>query len=171
LGCLCICGFRQVALIDRRAVEFPNMKIAIGTDHGGFELKEHVKKFLQDRGFEVTDLGTNSTESVDYPEYALKVAEAVATGQVKRGVLICGTGIGMCITANKVKGVRAALCPDVFSAKMSREHNDANILCLGGRTLKKELALDILETWLNSNFEGGRHQRRIDQISEYEQKH
>lgn len=147
------------------------MKIALGSDHGGFELKETIMKFLHDRGYEVIDVGVNSTESVNYPEYAFNVTDRITSGEATRGVLICGTGIGMCIAANKVKGIRAALCHDVFTAKMAREHNDANILCLGERTLKKELALDILETWLNSSFEGGRHQKRLDAIASYEQAH
>ncbi len=147
------------------------MKIAIGCDHGGFELKQVIKQFLEGHGFIVTDVGTNTTDSVDYPDYAYTVGELVANGSVRRGVLVCGTGIGICIAANKVKGVRAALCYDVFTAKMSREHNDANVLCLGGRTTKKELALDILETWLNTSFEGGRHQKRIEKISAYETGH
>lgn len=144
------------------------MKIAIGSDHGGLELKDFLKAFLIEHGFDVTDVGTNATDSVDYPDYAFKVSELVTKGTVKRGMLICGTGIGICIAANKVKGIRAALCTDVFTAKMSREHNDANILCMGGRTTKKELARDILETWLNTSFEGGRHQTRLDKIRAFE---
>jgi ribose 5-phosphate isomerase B len=144
------------------------MKIAIGSDHGGLELKEKVVKFLQERGFEVFDYGTKNSDSVDYPDYAFKVGEAVVKGDQRRGILICGTGIGISIAANKVKGVRAALCHDVFTAKMAREHNDSNVLALGGRVLKEELALDILETWLNTNFEGGRHQNRVKKITDYE---
>ncbi|MFC1517975.1 ribose 5-phosphate isomerase B [Candidatus Margulisiibacteriota bacterium] len=146
------------------------MKVALGSDHGGFELKEILKKFLNERGYKVTDVGTQSTDSCDYPDYGIKVAEKVAKGEADRGILVCGTGLGMSMTANKVKGIRSALCHDVYTAKMAREHNDSNVLALGARVLKKELALDILETWLTTNFEGGRHQKRIDKISAYESK-
>ncbi|MBU0580628.1 MAG: ribose 5-phosphate isomerase B [Candidatus Margulisbacteria bacterium] len=146
------------------------MKIAIGSDHGGFELKEVIKSFLQERGYELKDFGTNSNESCDYPDYAFQVAQAVVKGQFERGILICGTGIGMSMAANKVKGIRASLCHDVYTAKMGREHNDANILTLGARVLKKQLALDILETWLTTSFTNDRHQRRLNKIAEYEKK-
>ena len=144
------------------------MKLAISSDHGGFELKEALVAFLKERGHEVSDLGTTTPAPVDYPEYALKVAKAVASAEFERGIILCGTGIGVSIMANKVKGIRCALCHDIYTARISREHNDANVLALGGRILKKELACDILETWLNTNFEGGRHQRRIEQIAEFE---
>ena len=144
------------------------MKLALGSDHGGYELKEAIKRSLKERGYIVDDLGTGSLDSVDYPDYGKKVAETVAQGKHDRGILICGTGIGMSITANKIKGIRCALCHNVYTAKMAREHNDANILALGGRVLQPELALDIVETWLTTNFEGGRHQRRLDKIAALE---
>ncbi|MDX9918215.1 MAG: ribose 5-phosphate isomerase B [Gudongella sp.] len=144
------------------------MKIGIGSDHGGFELKEELKKFMEEQGIEVVDYGTHSTDSVDYPDYGRIVGEAVVNGEVERGVVICGTGIGISISANKVKGVRAALCSDSYSARMSREHNDANVLALGGRVLGVGLATEILSVYLKSEFQGGRHQRRVDKISEIE---
>lgn len=144
------------------------MKIAIGSDHGGYELKTKVVRHLRELGHEVEDYGTHSLDSVDYPDFALPVAKAVAAGQCERGVLICGTGIGVCIAANKVRGIRAALCSDTYSARMSRQHNDANILCMGGRVLGEGLALDIVDTWLNAAFEGGRHARRVDKIHRIE---
>lgn len=140
------------------------MKIAIGSDHGGFHLKEHLKAFLMAKGWEVMDCGTNSETSVDYPDFAQKVAQTVLDGLAERGILICGTGIGVSIAANKIDGIRAALCGDTFSAQMSREHNDANILCMGERVLGVGLAEKIVETYLQSMFQGGRHQRRIDKI-------
>ena len=140
------------------------MKIAIGCDHGGFELKEAVKKFLADNGYEYQDFGTHDTQSCDYPDIAIPVAEAVAAGEFDRGILICGTGIGIGIAANKVAGIRAALCHDTFSAHASREHNNANVLTMGQRVIGQGLALDIVNIWLTTEFEGGRHQRRIDKI-------
>jgi len=145
------------------------MRIAIGSDHGGYELKTIVVRHLRELGHEVEDYGTHSLDSVDYPDFALPVAKAVAAGQCERGMLICGTGIGVCIAANKVRGIRAALCSDTYSARMSRQHNDANILCMGGRVLGQGLALDIVDTWLNASFEGGRHARRVDKIHRIEQ--
>ena len=142
------------------------MKIIVGADHGGFELKEKIAARLRGKGIEVEDAGTHGPESVDYPRYAAKVAEAVASGRADRGVLVCGTGIGMCITANRFEGVRAALVSDAFSARMSRRHNDANVLCLGGRTLGDAAALDILDIWLSEPFDGGRHERRVNLIEE-----
>ncbi|HEV8438486.1 MAG TPA: ribose 5-phosphate isomerase B [Methylomirabilota bacterium] len=142
--------------------------IALGADHAGFELKEALKSWLIDQGYHVLDYGTHSTDSVDYPDYAAQVAEAVADRKVERGLLVCGTGIGMAITANKVPGVRAALCCDLYTARMSREHNDANVLTLGGRLMGPEMALDILKMWLETDFAGGRHQRRVDKIEELE---
>jgi ribose 5-phosphate isomerase B len=145
--------------------------IALGADHAGFELKEALKAWLIDAGYQVLDFGTHSPESVDYPDYAAQVAEAVADHKVERGVLICGTGIGMAIAANKMPGVRAALCSDLYTARMSREHNDANVLTLGGRLMGREMALDILRMWLETEFLGGRHQRRVDKIDEIDRRH
>lgn len=144
------------------------MKIAIGSDHAGFELKETIKTFLKEKGIEVKDFGTHSEERVDYPDYAIPLAESVANGEEDFGILICGTGIGMSIAANKVKGIRASLCSDVYSAHSAREHNNANVLCLGGRVLGKELAKEIVDKWLSSSFLGGRHKRRVDKIMNYE---
>lgn len=144
------------------------MKIAIGSDHAGFELKEYVKGILLERHETVTDVGTNSTESVDYADFGLKVAELVSQGEVEKGILVCGTGIGMSIIANKVKGVRASLISDLYTAIQSRRHLDANILVLGGRVTGKGLAEEIVKAWLDTPFEGGRHQKRIDKINAWE---
>lgn len=141
-----------------------NMKIAIASDHGGFELKENIKKYLEERNIEVMDLGTYSEESVDYPVYGKACGEAVANGEADRGIVCCGTGIGISIAANKVKGVRCALCTDVTMAQLTRKHNNANVLALGGRTTGLQTALDITAAWLDTEFEGGRHQRRIDML-------
>lgn len=141
------------------------MRIAIGSDHGGFHLKEHIKKCLELKGVEVLDFGTFTEDSVDYPDIAEKVGRAVAAGEPKRGILICGTGIGISIAANKIHGIRAALCGDVFSALMSREHNDANILCLGERTIGVGHADMIVDTWLHGEFQGGRHACRTEKIN------
>ncbi|MBC6680044.1 ribose 5-phosphate isomerase B [Zhenpiania hominis] len=143
------------------------MKIAIASDHGGYQLKEEVKKYLEDRGIEILDLGTNSEESVDYPEYGHACGEAVASGKADRGIVCCGTGIGISIAANKVKGVRCALCTDVNMAVMTRKHNDANMLAMGGRTTDTKTALEITAAWLDTEFEGGRHQRRVDMLNRY----
>ncbi len=141
--------------------------IAIGCDHGGFELKQEIMKHLQDRNLEYKDFGCYSTESVDYPEYGKAVANAVASGECERGILICGTGIGISITANKVKGIRAALCTDCFMAEATRLHNDANVLALGGRVVGAGLALKIVDTFLDTEFSNDeRHIRRIAQIEE-----
>lgn len=141
------------------------MKVAIGSDHGGFEYKGKIIDFLNKNGYEVKDFGTYSNESCDYPEYAHQVANAVVSGEFDRGILICGTGIGMSIAANKVKGIRAALCSDTFSAHATREHNDSNVLCLGARAIGDELALDIVKVWLETNFSNGeRHLRRINML-------
>lgn len=145
------------------------MRVAIASDHGGFALKEEIKGYLTQIGVDYEDLGVGSPAPVDYPEIAWTVAQKVARGEFDRAILICGTGIGMCIVANKVKGVRAALCHDVFSARMAREHNDANILTMGGRVIGSELAKVIVETWLGSEFAGGRHKRRLDRIRELEE--
>jgi ribose 5-phosphate isomerase B len=141
------------------------MKIAIGADHGGWELKQHLLDFLKKIGnIEIMDHGTSGPGSVDYPDFGRKVAEAVATGAADRGILICGTGIGMSMVANRYPKVRAALCHDHFTAKMSRQHNDANVLCLGERVIGRGVAFDILQTWLDTEFEGGRHLARIEKF-------
>ncbi len=145
------------------------MKISLGADHGGFELKEAIKTWLLEKGYDVEDKGTYSIESCDYPDYAKAVALDVATGKSDRGILVCGTGIGVSIGANKVRGIRAALCGDTFSARMSRLHNNANILALGQRVVGAGLALDIVEIWLSTSFEGGRHSTRVDKLMEIEQ--
>ncbi|MCQ4923169.1 ribose 5-phosphate isomerase B [Tissierella carlieri] len=144
------------------------MKIGIGSDHGGFELKEYIKEYLDREGISYIDYGTNSIESVDYPDYGKKVSEAVVSKEVDKAVVICGTGIGISIACNKVKGIRCALCGDTYSARMSREHNDANILALGGRVIGRDLALEIVSIWLKTKFEGGRHEKRVEKISEIE---
>ena len=143
--------------------------IAIGADHGGFELKEHIKKHLDELGLEYKDYGTYSEESVDYPDCAKPVCEAVMDRTADKGILICGTGIGISIAANKHKGIRAALCGDVYSAKMTKVHNNANVLCLGGRVTGRELAFMIVDAWLNAEYDGGRHQARIDKIHAIEE--
>lgn len=142
--------------------------IAIGADHGGFELKEYIKKHLDEMGVEYKDYGTYSEASIDYPDCAAPVCKAVQDGTAEKGILICGTGIGISMAANKYKGIRAALCGDVFSAKMSKQHNNANILCMGGRVTGRELAFMILDTWLETEFEGGRHEARIAKIHQAE---
>jgi len=144
------------------------MKIAIGSDHGGYNLKEIIKNYLAQRGIEFEDMGTYSTESCDYTDYAVKTAKAVVSGEYERGILICGTGIGISIAANKVKGIRAALCGDTFSARMSREHNDSNILCMGERVIGAGLAVDIVDEWLKGTFAGGRHAGRVQKIINFE---
>jgi ribose 5-phosphate isomerase B len=144
------------------------MKIAIASDHGGFELKEVLKAFLASLSVEVTDLGTTGEASVDYPDFGIQVSERVSKGEVERGVLICGSGIGMSVVANKFPRVRAALVHDLFSARLSREHNDANILVLGGRLVGKDLAKEIVRVWLETPFTGGRHQKRLDKITALE---
>ncbi|PLX75639.1 MAG: ribose 5-phosphate isomerase B [Desulfuromonas sp.] len=145
------------------------MRLVIGSDHGGLELKSAVSQSLGDRGLEVVDLGTDNGESVDYPDFAVKVAQEVARGEADCGVLVCGTGIGMSIVANKFPGVRAALATDEFMARMAREHNNANILVLGGRVLSADLACRMVEAWLDATYEGGRHQRRLDKIAAVEE--
>ena len=141
------------------------MKIAIGSDHGGFDMKEIVATFLRDLGHEVEDVGCYSRDSVDYPEIADKVCTLVQDGTCLQGILICGTGIGVSIAANRHRDIRAALCHEAYTARMSRQHNNANILCFGGRVLGIEIALDVVGTWVETAFEGGRHQRRIDMFS------
>lgn len=139
-------------------------KIGVGSDHAGVNLKNKIAEFLNEKGYEVTDYGTHSTESCDYPVYAKAVAKSVANGENERGIICCGSGIGVSIAANKVKGVRAVLAHEPYSAMLSRLHNDANVLCLGERITGESLALDIVETWLHSEYEGGRHQRRVDML-------
>ena len=140
------------------------MKIAAASDHGGFALKEEVKKHLMERGIEVLDLGTHSEESVDYPVYGKACGEAVASGKADLGIVVCGTGIGISIAANKVKGIRCGLCTSVEMARLTKQHNNANILALGGRTTETGLAMEIVDTWLDTEFEGGRHERRINKL-------
>lgn len=139
-------------------------KIGVGSDHAGVNLKNKIAEILKEKGYEVTDYGTNSTASCDYPVYAKAVAKSVANGENERGIICCGSGIGVSIAANKVKGVRAVLAHEPYSAMLSRLHNDANVLCLGERITGESLALDIVETWLHSEYEGGRHQRRVDML-------
>ena len=144
------------------------MKIAIGCDHGGFEHKNAIAEHLKERGFSVTDFGIYENKSVDYPEIALKVANSVAAGENTLGILVCGSGIGMSMAANKVNGIRAAAVSDHFSAKYTRLHNNANILCLGGRVIGVGTALELADLFVDTEYEGGRHQRRIDMITEIE---
>jgi len=145
------------------------MKIAIASDHGGYDYKCALIPFLSELGYEVQDFGTYTNESVDYVDYALPTSEAVAKGECDRGILICGTGIGMSIAANKVPGIRCALCSEPLSAKLTREHNDTNVLAMGARIIGIELAKSIVQTWLTTDFTGGRHTRRIEKITKYEQ--
>ena len=144
------------------------MRIAIGSDHRGYHLKEQIIAMLRSKGHEVDDEGTTATESVDYPDFAALVAKKVSQGAVERGILICGTGIGMCIAANKVPGVRAAPCHDSITAEMSRRHNDANVLCLSADLLGVELIDRMLRIWLETPFESGRHARRVEKITRFE---
>jgi ribose 5-phosphate isomerase B len=146
------------------------MLIAIGSDHAGLEMKQEVVTLLKAMHHEVDDYGTDTPQSVDYPDFGEKVASAVSHGQAERGILICGTGIGMSIVANKFKGIRAALCNELFSARMSRLHNDANVLVLGGRIIGKDLAKEIVRTWIETAFEGGRHAGRLMKIAAIEDK-
>ena len=141
-------------------------KIAIASDHGGFDLKESIIPFLQKKGWEVVNFGAPSTDSVDYPDYGIKLAQAIIDKKFVRGILICGTGVGMSIVVNRFPGIRGTLCSDVYTAKMCREHNDSNVLIMGGRVIEVGLAIEILNIWLNTEFEGGRHQRRLDKINE-----
>jgi len=147
------------------------MKIAIGADHGGFTLKEIIIPHLIEKGHEVIDLGTNNEDSVDYPEFGEKVALAVKNGEVERGIVICGTGLGISISANKVPGIRAALVSETFSARMSIEHNNANILALGARVTGPDLALEIVDVWTNAKFLGDRHERRVSKIIDIEKRY
>lgn len=144
------------------------MKLAIGCDHGGFELKEAVRGYLEENNIPYEDFGAYNTDSIDYAPIAAKAAKAVASGEADYGILVCSTGIGISISANKVKGIRAALCTNEFCAEMTRRHNNANILCMGGKVIDKETALKLVDIFLHTEFEGGRHQRRIDQIAQIE---
>lgn len=144
------------------------MKVAIGCDHAAFELKNDVRSFLESEGHSCVDFGTDGPASVDYPDFGRLVSQSVSSGEVERGILICGTGIGMSIVANKFPSIRAALCYDLFTAKMSRQHNDANILVLGARVTGKELAIEIVKAWFAAGFDGGRHQNRLNKIIELE---
>jgi ribose 5-phosphate isomerase B len=144
------------------------MKIALGSDHGGFQLKEAIKKHLEEKGYEVKDYGTYSEESCDYPKYGKAVADAIVSGECERGILCCGTGVGISLAANKVKGIRACVCSDTFTAKYTRLHNNANILSLGGRVVGVGLALELVDIFLTTEYEGGRHQRRLDQLAAIE---
>jgi len=151
----------QAACLLPENIRGAEMEIALGADHGGFDLKEQVKDWLREMGHDVTDAGCYSSESVDYPEYAEKVCDMVRNGVVERGILICGTGIGMSMAANRHAGIRAALCHEIFTAAMSRHHNDANVLCMGGRVIGSALALEMVKTWTETPFDDGRHSRRI----------
>ncbi len=142
--------------------------IAIGCDHGGYELKNAILEHLKERGEEVLDLGTYNGEAVDYPEIAVKVCAEITSGKCRLGILCCGTGIGMSLAANKIKGIRAAACRETFSAEFTRRHNDANVLCLGGRVIGQGTALKMTDLFVDTEFEGGRHQRRVDMISALE---
>lgn len=144
------------------------MKVAIASDHGGMNIRKEIILLMKEMNIEYVDLGCECTTSVDYPDYAIPVAEKVARGEIDRGILICGTGIGMSITANKVKGIRCALVHDMFSAKATREHNDTNMLAMGERVIGPGLARDIVKIWLTTPFEGGRHEKRINKIETYE---
>jgi ribose 5-phosphate isomerase B len=147
------------------------MKIAVGNDHRGVAVKQRLIALLQELGHAITDMGANSPASVDYPDFAVAVAESVSTGKNDRGILICGTGHGMCIAANKVAGIRAANCRDVIDAELSRRHNDANVMCLSADLIGEEQTEKMVRTWLATDFEGGRHARRTGKIAAYEQQH
>ncbi len=143
-------------------------RIALGADHAGFQIKDRIKETLQKQGYEVIDFGTHSEESVDYPDYARQVAQSVSQAESDRGILVCGTGLGMAVTANKFRSIRAATCNDTYTAHMAAEHTDANILCVGARVVDADHAVAIVAEWLKGKFGGGRHQRRIDKITEIE---
>ena len=142
--------------------------LAIGSDHGGYELKEHIKKYLDEKGVEYKDFGCYDESSVDYPDIAQKVCASINGGECENGILVCGTGIGISIAANKINGIRAAHCHDIYSAEMTKRHNNANVICMGGRVIGRELAFKIIDAWLGAEFEGGRHQTRIDKIHSLE---
>ena len=143
-------------------------RIALGADHAGYQVKDRIKELLQRKGFEVIDFGAHSDESVDYPDYARLVAQSVSQAESNRGILVCGTGLGMAMTANKFRGIRAATCNDTYTARMAAEHTDANVLCVGARVVDADHALAIVQEWLKGKFGGGRHQRRIDKITDLE---
>ena len=140
--------------------------IGIASDHGGFDLKANIISFLRELGYGLSDMGPENSDTVDYPDYGIKVAQAITNNKVSRGIVICGTGIGMSIVVNRFSGIRGALCSDVFTAKLSREHNDSNILIMGGRIVGHGLAKEIARVWLNTRFEGGRHLKRLDKITQ-----
>ncbi len=144
------------------------MKIAMGNDHTAVELKNIIKEFVEEKGYEVLDLGTNSSESCDYPVYGEKVGRAVASGQADLGIAICGTGVGISLAAGKVKGIRACVCSEPYTARLSRMHNNSNVLAFGARVVGSEMAKMITEEWLNAHYEGGRHQHRVDMLMEIE---
>lgn len=146
------------------------MKIVIGCDHGGFEHKNAISEHLKDRGFEVVDCGIYENKSIDYPDVAVKVCEQITNGNCERGILVCGTGIGMSLAANKINGIRAAACSEHFSAKYTRLHNNSNVLCLGGRVIGIGTALELVDLFVDTEFEGGRHQTRIDKVMSLENK-
>lgn len=146
------------------------MRIGIGNDHSGVEMKREIVKFLQEQGHEVVNYGTDESTRCDYPVYGEKVGRAVTIGEVDKGILICGTGLGISLAANKVRGVRAVVCSEPCTARLSRQHNDANVLAFGARIIGIEMAKMIVETWLSTEFEGGRHQRRVDMVMEIENK-
>ncbi len=154
--------------MEEKRWETENMKIGIGNDHSAVEMKNEVMTFLQDLGYEVVNYGTDSSDSCNYPEYGEKVAEAVAAKEVDLGILICGTGVGISLAANKVKGIRAVVCSEPYSARLSRQHNNTNILAFGARVIGIEMAKMIIEEWLDAEFEGGRHQTRVDMIMDIE---
>lgn len=145
-----------------------NKKIIVGADHGGVELKNHVKKYLESKGYEVIDVGTDTTDSCDYPIYAHKLCKKIQEGEAPIGILVCGTGIGMSIAANKHKGIRAACCSDTFSARLTRLHNDANVLCFGARVVGAGLALDLVDNFIEAEFEGDRHAKRVSMFEKIE---
>ena len=144
-------------------------KIAIASDHGGYYLKEDIVKLLHELGYEVDDMGPENSDSVDYPDYGIILAQAVSIEKVPRGIVICGTGIGMSIVVNRFPGIRGTLCSDLYTAKLCRTHNDSNILIMGGRVVGCGLAKEIVKTWLNTPFEGGRHQKRLDKIAQFDE--
>ncbi|MBR2531573.1 MAG: ribose 5-phosphate isomerase B [Lachnospiraceae bacterium] len=144
------------------------MKIALGNDHAAVEMKEFVKAYLEEKGYEVLNLGTDTHDSVDYPEYGAAVGRAVVSGEADLGIAICGSGVGISISANKIKGVRAVCCSEPYSARMSRQHNNANVLCFGARVIGQEMAKMIIDEWLAAEFQGGRHQKRVDKITALE---
>ena len=142
--------------------------IAIGADHGGFELKNKIVKWLLDNGYDIKDFGIYENKSVDYPDIAEVVCKSIISGECDRGILVCGTGIGISIAANKIKGIRAAVCGDIYSAAMTKRHNNANVITLGGRVVGEDVGIEIVKAWLTNEFEGGRHQNRIDKITNLE---